>query len=81
VQRVCLRLLFRWRTVKKGSKFAVVGFIGYFEGLGLFWVFTRMMGIYDLWALTLSTLVVAWSNFLGNILNGNIKLEDSAEAQ
>jgi putative flippase GtrA len=66
--------------VLKAFKFCLVGGIGYFEGLGLFYILTRYLHVFDLYALTINTLIIAFSNFVGNVLIGNIKLESKKVA-
>lgn len=64
-----------WRNRLKALKFIAIGGLGYFEGLGLFYMMTRWLGVFDLWALTIVTGIVAFTNFLGNVALGNIKLD------
>jgi putative flippase GtrA len=68
------------RELTKGFvKFAIVGGIGYFEGLGIFYGETRYLHVFDLFALTVSFVIVVFSNLVGNILNRNIRLEKLEE--
>ena len=70
------RKFLRWKTVKKAVKFWGVGFIGLIIGNVLFYIFAHWLGLWDQLALNLATIFAAIENFVGNVLNGNIKLDD-----
>lgn len=77
--RQFLRELMRARTLKKAFKFGIVGGIGLGEANLLFFFFAHVVGVWDQLAINLTTFIVAFSNFVGNVLVGNIPLAIEGE--
>jgi SAM-dependent methyltransferase len=56
----------------RAMKFGIIGALGWVLNLGILWVLTERIGVYYLTSETIAVLLVAFFNYNGNILVGNI---------
>lgn len=67
--------------MKKGVKFAIAGGLGVLAGLGTQYLLTTLFHVFYLESAVFGYGVGFIINYLGNIVNGNIKLEDGISTQ
>ena len=63
--------------MKKGVKFAFVGAIGTVVNLGLLYSLTTYLHVYYMYSEFIAIGIAFFSNYIGNILIGNIQMSDS----
>ena len=73
-----LTKVFSKQFITKGIKFAFIGAIGTVLNLGILYTLTSYGHLYYLVSELIAIIIVFVFNFVGNILVGNIKIENDA---
>ena len=74
-----IKKLLTWSTIRKAFKFGTVGGITTITGLIELYFLTSILHIFYLDSAVITTFIGFTQNFVGNVLNGNIPLEDLTE--